>query len=82
MAKPIKFMLPMGVQIPDGKKPGDTFQLMATFELIDAQGNVELEEVEGEPLDDKEKENEAASPQDDVTSGSPSMFQSMMGGPQ
>lgn len=82
MAKPIKFMLPMGVQIPDGKKPGDTFQLMSTFKLLDAQGSVELDEVEGEPLDEKDPENEAASPQDDVTSGSPSMFQSMMGGSQ
>ena len=48
MAK-IIFKLPAGVEVPDGKQPGDTFQAMATMK-IEPAGSVCLVEIDGEPL--------------------------------
>lgn len=57
--KAITFELPAGVQIPDGKQVGDTFQAMAGFK-IEAGGKVTLEDVDGEPLNDTSEQPEAA----------------------
>jgi hypothetical protein len=60
--KAITFHLPLGVQIPDGKQVGDTFQTMATLK-IEASGKVTLEEIDGEGLngdDDSDAANNAA----------------------
>lgn len=47
--KMISFKLPAGVQIPDGKQMGDTFQAMTTFKL-GTDGMVQLCEVDDEPV--------------------------------
>lgn len=74
MAKLI-FQLPEGVEIPDGKKMGDTFQAMATFKIMD-KGMGELTQVDGESIDGSSQDNEdEAEPQDDSqASAIPGMF--------
>lgn len=44
-----KFMLPDGVEIPEGLKGGDRFQVVATLVLGDG-GKAELVEVDGAPI--------------------------------
>jgi hypothetical protein len=44
-----KFMLPEGVEVPEGLAKGDSFQVVATLVLGDG-GNAELIEVDGTPL--------------------------------
>lgn len=84
--KDITFDLPKGVQIPDGKQVGDTFQAMTTYE-IEAGGKVCLREVDGEPLDPKWDESDEPndSGNDDSTDSGPSpmtggMRNALMGG--
>ncbi len=47
--KEIKFDAPEGFEIPEGVKPGDTFEAMASFRLKD-NGQICLEGVEGNML--------------------------------
>lgn len=84
--KSVTFQLPQGVEIPDGKNVGDTFQAMTTYKLL-ANGKVSLEEVDGEglngKLDPEDSPNESAL--DDTTeagssSGMGGLRSAMMGG--
>jgi hypothetical protein len=73
------FKLPAGVEIPDGKEEGDTFQAMATFKLMD-KGEVELTEVDNEPIDGKEPEDTTdEGADDDSTQSGPSLQDRLMG---
>lgn len=79
MANP-KFKLPKGVQVPDGKMVGDTFNVMATLKL-GSGGDVELTEVEGESLGKPAPEDMAADEgANDDTSQPSNIRQMMMGG--
>lgn len=84
--KAITFILPSGVQVPDGKEIGDTFSAMAEFR-IEVGGKVTLEEVDGEPLNPKDGEGEEPddTTNDDTTNPGVfgpggSMMQGLMGG--
>jgi hypothetical protein len=75
--KDIVFKLPEGVQVPDGKIVGDTFQAMATFEL-EAGGKVCLKEVDGESINPSASDDEGVadeSANDDTTNPGPSLMQ-------
>lgn len=50
-----KFMLPEGVEIPEGVKMGDRFQVVSTLVMKDG-GKVEMVEVDGVPIAGYEKE--------------------------
>lgn len=55
-----QFKLPEGFQVPEGVKPGQPFEVLATV-VMDQQGQAELVEVEGQSIpgyeDKKEKPN-------------------------
>jgi len=52
-----KFMLPEGVEVPEGLKAGDRFQVVSTLVYGDG-GKAELVEVDGVPIAGYEKESE------------------------
>ena len=92
MAKGLIFTLPPGVDIPDGTMEGDTFQAMATFKLLSATaygtqmsdvkpGQVQLEEVDGEPIGSALPRNLAAPDRSNVMQPSPSNSISSMMAP-
>jgi hypothetical protein len=51
-----KFMLPEGVEVPEGLKAGDRFQVVSTLVYGDG-GKAELVEVDGVPIAGYEKES-------------------------
>lgn len=79
--KSIIFKLPDGVQIPDGKEIGDTFQAMATFS-IEKNGDVCLEEVDGEPLDPSKEESDEPSESANDDTSNPSVLRGLLMGGQ
>lgn len=44
-----KFMMPEGVEVPEGLEPGEPFQVMATIVIGDG-GKAELVEVDGKQI--------------------------------
>lgn len=58
-----KFMLPEGVEIPEGVKMGDRFQVVSTLVMKDG-GKVEMVEVDGVPIAGYEKEKEKEESED------------------
>jgi hypothetical protein len=73
------FKLPGGVEVPDGKEEGDTFQAMATFKLMSG-GMVELTEVDNEPISGKESPNTTnEEADDDADNPGPSLQERLMG---
>lgn len=50
-----KFILPAGVEVPEGLETGDQFQTMATLVLGD-NGKAMLVEIDGQPIAGYEKE--------------------------
>lgn len=92
MAKGLTFTLPPGVDIPDGTNEGDTFQAMGTFKLLSATaygsqtsdvhpGQVQLTEIDGEPIGTEAPRNTAAPDRSSVNQPSPSnSITSMMAG--
>lgn len=70
----LTFTLPQGVEVPDGKQMGDTFQAMGTFR-IDAGGKCTLTEVDGEPIDGSgDQPNDQTNTSADDDSSQPGMM--------
>lgn len=65
----VKFAAPAAFTPPQGVKPGDSFESMATFRMEDG-GMLCLEAIDGEPLEGTEKEEAAESPEQEAKEGS------------
>jgi hypothetical protein len=63
-----KFMLPEGVEIPEGVKMGDRFQVVSTLVMKDG-GKVEMVEVDGVPIAGYEKEGKEKEESEDSDEG-------------
>lgn len=57
----MKITLPQGFELPEGAKPGQPFEVVATLELYE-DGTAELEALDGIPVETEEPEPEQEAP--------------------
>lgn len=64
MENSIEFKAPEGLEIPEGTKPGDTFESMATL-MLGEEGELYLKELDGIPVSSLEEQKEETEESDD-----------------
>lgn len=59
----IEFKAPEGLEMPEGVKPGDTFEVMATVTLGE-EGELYLKEIDGLPVSTESEDEEVEAEND------------------
>ena len=57
MDNSIEFQIPEGLEMPDGIKPGDTFESLATL-MLGEEGELYLKELDGTPVSAESEEED------------------------
>lgn len=72
----IEFMAPEGLEVPEGIKPGETFEVMATVALGE-EGELYLKEVDGLPISAEESDDSEDADEEEDTSDEGGFLEAM-----
>ena len=61
----MKITLPQGFELPEGAKPGQPFEVVATLELNE-DGSAELEALDGIPVEPETEETAEMEPEEEA----------------
>jgi hypothetical protein len=61
----MKITLPQGFELPEGAKPGQPFEVVATLELNE-DGSAELEALDGIPVESETEETAEMEPEEEA----------------